>query len=135
MDEAAPAGYLKDSVILTTSDPRSRQVPLLVEGRVTSAVTVSPASLFMGVLEPGNKVTKKLVVRGNQPFRILSIACEDESFEFENSGEEVAKSVHLVPVTFLAGEHSGKIAKTIRIQTDLGATAPELAAYAVVQSQ
>ena len=35
-------------------------------------------------------------------------------------------------VTFIAGEESGKILKTIRIETDLGDVKPELSAYAVV---
>ena len=40
--------------------------------------------------------------------------------------------MHLVPVTFMAGEDLGKIVKTIKIQTDQGQFTPELAAYAVV---
>jgi len=48
-------------------------MPVLVEGRIVSGITVSPASLFMGVLQPGEQVTKQLVIKGKKPFRILSI--------------------------------------------------------------
>ena len=34
-------------------------------------ITVSPTALFMGVVQPGQKVTKQLVVKGKKPFRIL----------------------------------------------------------------
>ena len=133
LDEGAPAGYINDHLVLVTNDYNSKQIPVLVEGRVLSSITVSPATLFMGVVEPGKKVTRQLVVRGKKPFRILSVTCDGKSFEFQdptNDGE--AKLVHLVPVTFVAGEGSGKVTRTIRIETDSGGTAPELAAYAVV---
>jgi hypothetical protein len=89
------------------------------------------------MVEPGQQVTKRLVVRGKKPFRILSISCGDESFEFETPGPNISRPLHLVPVTFTASEENqGKIARTIRIETDLGTmTMPQLPAYAVVGRQ
>ena len=135
LDENAPAGYIKDHLMLVTNDYGSKQVPVLVEGRVVPSIMVSPSSLFMGVVEPGEKVTKKLVIRSKKPFRILSITCDDESFEFDVPDDDVSKPLHVVPVTFVAGANSGKVAKTIRIQTDAGQTQSELNAYAVVTPQ
>ncbi len=133
MDATAPPGYVRDHLLLTTNDPNHSQVPLLVEGCVVSGVVVSPASLFMGVVEPGQEVTKQLVVRGKQPFRILSIQCGDESFQFDTSDAATPKPIHLIPVTFTPRDARGKISRTIRIETDLGAmTMPQLPAYAVV---
>ncbi len=134
LDREAPVGYIKDHLMLVTNDSRSSRIPVLVEGRVEAAVTISPASLFMGVVEPGKRVTKKLVVKGKKPFRILSIRCDDESFEFGPVDNQVAKLVHLVPVTFVAGENAGKVNQTIRIETDLGNAMPEMAAFAVVSA-
>jgi hypothetical protein len=130
LDEKTPVGYLNDQITLVTSD--NQKIPVLVEGRVEPSVSVSPAALFMGVVQPGQKVTKQLVVKSKKPFKIVSIDCDDKSFEFDTSKEDAAKPVHLVPVTFLAGEDLGKIVKTIKIQTDQGQFTPELAAYAVV---
>ena len=132
LDEHAPPGYLQDHLTLITNDRRLTQVPVPIEGKVQSAITVSPASLFMGVVEPGKKVTKQLVVQGKQPFRIISISCDDESFEFDTSANDEPKTLHLIPVTFVAGEDRGKVSRTIRIETDFGNAAPELSAYAVV---
>jgi hypothetical protein len=132
LDEKAPVGYLNDHVTLVTNDQRSSQIPVLVEGRVEPSVSVSPAALFMGVVQPGQKVTKQLVVKSKKPFKITSISCDDKSFEFNTSKEDVAKPVHLVPVTFMAGDDLGKIVKTIKIETDQGQFTPELSAYAVV---
>jgi len=132
LDGQVPPGYLRDHLMLITNDPSSPRIPLAVEGLVQSEIMVSPASLFMGVVEPGKKVTKQLVVRGKTPFRILSVTCDGASFEFDTGGEAEAKLVHVIPVTFIAGQHPGKVLQTIRIETDLGESAPELSAYAVV---
>ncbi len=132
-DGNLPPGYLRDHLVLVTNDRTYTQVPVAVEGRVLSGITVSPASLFMGVVEPGQKVTKKLVVRGSRPFRIVSIESDADCFEFDTTGEDTPKTLHLIPVTFLAGTDPGKVAHRIRIETDLGdEKAPSLSAFAVV---
>ena len=113
----APAGYLNDSLSLITDDQRLPSVPIAVEGRVIPPLTVSPSSLFVGVLEPGASVTRQLVVRAKKPFKILSVRCADKSFQFKTGSE--SKPVHLVPVTFKAGDKPGEIEQTIEIETDL----------------
>lgn len=132
LDRNAPAGYLNEHLMLITNDGRSKQLPVRVEGRVRPAITVSPASLFMGVLRPGKAVTRQLVVQGKKPFRIISVTCEDDSLELQAPAGDAAKSLHVIPVTFIAGQRPGKLAKTIRIETDLAETPAELPAHAVV---
>jgi hypothetical protein len=132
VDKAAPAGYLNDRLMLVTDDSRGEQIPVLVEGQVLPGITVSPTSLFMGVVQTGRTVTKQLMVSGKKPFRILEITCDDKSFKFDLSKEDVAKNRHLIPVTFLATGDPGKVMKTIKVKTDQGEQTPELAAYAVV---
>ena len=134
LDKDSPVGYLQDHLLLVTSEGQNLQMPLAVEGRVVSNLTVSPSSLFMGIVQPGQEVTKSLVVKGARPFKVLSISCDDKSFKFAPVSEE-AKVVHVIPVTFVAGNTEGKVTKTIRIVTDLGQVSPELSAYAVISSQ
>lgn len=132
LDAEAPAGYLRDHLVLVTNDRRSREIPVPVEGVVQAGIVVNPTSLFMGVVQPGQKVTKQLVVRGKKPFRILSVDCDDDSFEFGTSAEQEPKALHVIRVTFMAGQEPGKVTKMIHIRTDLGETPPDLSAYAVV---
>lgn len=134
LDKDTPAGYLQDHLFLVTSEGQNIQMPLAVEGRVVSSLTVSPSSLFFGVVQPGQEVTKSLVVKGVRPFKVLRIACEGKSFKFAATDDE-AKLVHVIPVTFVAGNTEGKVTRTIRIVTDLDQASPELSAYAVVASQ
>ncbi len=133
VDRTMPAGYINDHLMLVTNDAANQQIPVLVEGRVTPGISVSPAALFMGVVKPGQKVTKKLIVTSKKPFRVLAITCDDpKSFKFDVSKEAGATRLHQIPVTFIAGTDTGKIVKTIKIKTDQGEMTPELAAYAVV---
>lgn len=115
-----PAGYFNDQIVLVTNDRRAAQVPLHIEGNVIPRLTVSPASLFLGVIKPGQKVTKTLIVRGKEPFKITRVSCEDGCFEFQPSDEK--KPLHIVPVVFVA-KKLGKITRMIRIETDLGSGA------------
>jgi len=134
LDGQTPPGYLNESLMLATNDPQMRQVPLAVEGIVQAGISVTPASLFMGVLQPGQKVTKQLVVRSKKPFRVLSVTCDEngDCFVFDPSTDTSPKPIHLIPVTFVAGDEPGKVLRKIRIETDLENASPELSAYAVV---
>ncbi len=115
----APAGDFTDQLIVETNDQNLQRVPLVVTGRVIDHLTVSPASLSLGVLHPGEKVTKQVVVRAKQPFRVVGVDCEgDDYFSFETP--EDARKVHLIPVTFTAGDEAASIAQKISIKTDLG---------------
>jgi hypothetical protein len=114
----APVGYIKEQLILITNDRRETQLPVDIEGQVVAALTVSPASLFLGVLEPGQKVTKQLIVRGKRPFKIVGIDCANDSLQFKLP--DASKPVHMIPVTFVAGDVPGKMTEKICIRTDLG---------------
>ena len=114
----APVGYIKDQLVLVTNDPRAAELPVDLEGRVISDITISPSQLFIGVVHPGQKVTKKLVVRGKKPFKIIDVKCPDKSFEIDAPKD--ARAVHLIPVVFTAGDDPGRIAQKISILTDQG---------------
>ena len=130
--EDAPAGYLKDYLLLATSDGQSREIPLAVEGRIMPGITISPAPLFLGVVRPGQTVTKSFVIQGKKPFRITSVQCDDKHFRLSPATADQPKPVHVIPITFTASDSPGRVEETIRIQIDLGSVVPELSTYAVV---
>ena len=117
LKKTAPTGYLKDQLTLVTNDAERQYIPLMVEGKVVPAVDVEPKSLHLGVVRPGESVTKQLVVRGTTPFRIIDVACEkpDDCFQFAANDKE--RKLHLIPVTFTASDTPGKIVETIQITT------------------
>lgn len=117
LKENAPKGYLNEQIQLMTNDRRTDHVPIEVTGRIAADLTVSPSSLSMGTVQPGQKVSKKLVVRGSGPFKITAVNCEDPAFTFTTDDSE--KPVHLIPVTYTAGNEPGKVNCKIEIETDL----------------
>jgi hypothetical protein len=114
----APAGYVQDQLVIVTNDAQAPEIFVDIEGRVTSAITVSPTTLFMGIVHPGQTVKKQLVVRGKQPFKIVGVKCDDKCFKV-TPGDE-AKPLHLVPVVYTAEASPGKVSRQITLLTDSG---------------
>jgi hypothetical protein len=130
--EEAPLGYLKDQLTILTNDSQLARIPIDVEGKVESEVTVSPSPLVFGEVKAGQKVTKPIVVRGSRPFRITEVECDDC---FEVKTPEEAKTFHLLRVTFNATK-TGNVVGRIHIKTDLGGdVVPTVPAYAQITEQ
>lgn len=117
---SSPTGYFQDQLTIVTDDQQLKTIPLMVQGSVVAPISVSPAAMFLGVLEPGQKVTKNLIVKGKQPFRVECIECGgNDNLEFKLPPKE-AKSVFIIPVTFTAGDSAGEFNQKITIKTSLG---------------
>jgi hypothetical protein len=134
LKEGAPAGYIKEQLLLVTNDPQARTIPIDVEGRVVPEITVVQMINF-GSLELGGKATKPLVIQGQRPFKITDIKCDDERFSFRlpDTGAE-PKKLYTIPITFTAGGDLGKVNRKILIETDRGKTVtPVVTALAEVR--
>ena len=118
LKQSAPAGYINDQLILVTNDPRATQIPMDVEGRIVAEVTVSPQVLALGTVSAGGSVTKNIVVRANRPFCVTGIVCSDGCLSCP--AKETPAKVHILPVTFQAGDVGGCIERRLTITTDLG---------------
>jgi len=132
LDDKTPVGYVKDTLIVETSERSGGTFAVEVEGRVVPELSVSPASLFLGVLKPGEVVTKSVVVKGKKPFKIVGMECKDGKDCFQFKLPEESKPLHVIPVTFTAGETPGKVTGKIAITTDRSADVMEFVAYAQV---
>jgi hypothetical protein len=115
-------GFFQDRLTIVSNDRFSQRIRLFAQGRIVSPVSVSPAALFVGNLEPDSTVTKQLVVRAKKPFLITAIKCTDSRFEFGQPSTQ-KKSLHFIPVKFVGDGREGRIAQQIKIETGLGITA------------
>lgn len=120
LGKEAPAGYVNETLWLVTNDLRAKSIPVPVEGRILDSITASPQSLFLGAVLPGQTVTKQIILRGQQPFRITSVACGCECLQASVPQNQEAKSMVLLPVKFTAGKTTGKFNQTVSIETDAG---------------
>jgi len=119
LKDSAPAGYFNEQLVMVTNDEQNPRIPVHISGRVVPAISIAPESLLLGDVARGGKVSKKVIVRGRQPFRILSVQCDDEEcFEFRTSDE--ASQRHVVEIVFNANKDPGAVKQTIHVATDLG---------------
>ncbi len=115
-----PPGYVKDQITVVTNDglADSQRIPLIVEGRVVPEISVTPEALVLGDVPSGESVTKKIIVRGKKPFKILDVNCGDDCFTFKTDTD--SKALHIVELTFNPGSQSGPIKVPVKITTDRG---------------
>ncbi|MEE2737933.1 MAG: DUF1573 domain-containing protein [Planctomycetota bacterium] len=128
----APTGYLRDQVWLRTNDRKRENVPVRVEAKIEPSVVVNPANLFLGVLKPGDKVTRPVVIRARQPFRVTGLEQIEGADSFRIEIPLELKAVHVIPVTFTANDIEGRLAGRFRVLTDLKEH-PELEFQSYVQ--
>lgn len=131
LKESAAAGYFNEQLVLVTNDDRNPRIPIHVAGRIIPQISVAPESVLLGDVTLGGQVSKKVIVRGKKPFRILSVECDEDSFQFKVDDRE--KALHVVEIVFVAKKDVGNVKQTIHIATDLGdAVRTTLTAYANV---
>jgi hypothetical protein len=114
----APPGFLNDQMVIVSNDRALAEFPFMIKGRVLPSITVSPSALSLGVLRPGQRVTKQLVVRSKREFEVTDVHCDGDCLSFKSP--EGKKKLHFIPVTFTAGDEPGNLAMKITIETDLG---------------
>ena len=118
LKDNVPVGFIKDQLTVVTNDRRadSQRIPLFVAGHVVPEISVTPETLVLGNVRAGEPITKKVVVRGKKPFKILDVNCGDNCFTF-NTDEE-SKVLHLVEITYRPGDQPGPIKVPVTITTD-----------------
>jgi hypothetical protein len=117
-----PAGYIKDQLTVVTNDSRAeyQRIPLIVSGHIRPEFSVTPEHLVLGEMEAGKASSRKIVVRGREPFKILDVTCASGRDCFKFDHDDQSRTVHFVEVTFTAGDEPGKFQTPIRIVTDRG---------------
>ncbi len=118
LKDTAPAGNLRDQLVLVTNDRSEQRIPVLIEGKVVPVISVAPNSVVFGEVAQGQEVSKKVLVRGKQPFRIVDIYCDDDSLKFQTPSEPATR--HIVKFQFTANGKPGKVEDKVNIVTDLG---------------
>lgn len=112
-----PAGKWYTDIWLKTNNsaiPRLR-VPVTVE--IEAALSISPTTVSLGQVKAGTETDRKVIIRGIQPFRILSVTGTDKQLRVRETSTE-RKSVHVLTVTLSPGT-PGELSRMVRVQTDL----------------
>lgn len=114
----APPGYLNGLLRFTTNETNSTATSIFlpIHGLIMEPLTAKPSCFQLGVVHPGEKLTKNLVIRGAKPFRIVQVSSPDSRIRFLVADDQ--SPVHVIPVTFTAGAEVGDIKQVISIKTD-----------------
>ncbi|MEZ6062056.1 MAG: DUF1573 domain-containing protein [Planctomycetaceae bacterium] len=116
LSENARAGQLRDLVTLVTNDQSNPYVPLMVEGTVVPDITVTPSTVNVRALAPGQTQTVQVVIKGKQPFIIEDVDCEGMADCFKAEISDDARPVHVVPIEFNAPNKPGKFSEEMVVK-------------------
>lgn len=110
-----PVGSWYSTVWLQTDQPGLAllNVPLQVE--VAALLSCTPADF--GQVAVGTETTRRVVVRADKPFRIVTVKSADAALRVEGAGSE-AKATHVLTV-HLKPAVPGTIEQTLQVVTDL----------------
>jgi hypothetical protein len=114
LNENAPAGPIESEIVIQTNDRNLTTVPLRLTANVTPEISIHPNLFSLGDIAVGESIKQLLVLKAQQPFRVLSI----KSDEFEIQHGELSdqpKAFHTLPIQLRTrpkdgyGESKGKI--------------------------
>jgi hypothetical protein len=119
LKDSAAGGYFNEQLVLVTNDEENPRIPIYVTGRIVPQISVAPESVMLGSVTRGEQVSKKVLVRGKKPFKIVSIQSDDEA-NLQCKTDDQSSERHIVDVVFDAKQDPGDVKIPIRIATDLG---------------
>lgn len=112
-----PEGDVRERLTLISNDRNFPTTEMSITGRVRPTLSVAPTALSFGSVAAGQSVTKRLVLRGEEPFAVKQVICPDTRFKFDLP--EGSKKIHLMNVRFEPGETPARVGQEIRIVTDI----------------
>jgi hypothetical protein len=117
----APAGLLRQELLLRTNDPVTPMVPVLVEATIQAPLTVKPNPLKMGSAKLGETVSRRMNVFGPKPFKIVAIDGLGDGVQADIP--QAVAPVQTVTLTYQPAK-AGELRRQLQIRTDLPGQAP-----------
>jgi hypothetical protein len=114
----APAGPLQGELVVVATDGSEEvKLPIQFSGKVVALLQLSPPVLDLANVKPGELVTKKVILKADQPFRVIDVTCENAAFTVQADGE--SRNMHFVEVSYKGIAESGKQQAELHFETDL----------------
>lgn len=110
LKEDAPAGRLREQLLMITDDANSPKVPLLLEARVRSEFTVAPEIIALGKLATGGSKDLQLVIsKAAGTFKVTGVACESGYDGLDVTLPPAANKVQIVRMKLKAPANPGNV--------------------------
>ena len=117
LQAGADPGSINEAIVFETNDNRLRTVPLAMSGQIQSALTVSPEIIYVSDVKKGELVNKAIFVRGNTPFQVTGVTCEDSSVSAEVPTEK--NKIQRIPLVIDTAGKTEEFTCEVIISTDL----------------
>jgi hypothetical protein len=115
LKKSAPVGNLRELITLVTDDVSRPHIPVLIEARVEPDVTVTPSLVSLGMMVPGKAKTVNVVIRGKKAIKVDKIECESDRNCFKIRLPEIARTVHVLPLTVTPPAESGEFTEEFTV--------------------
>lgn len=112
-----PPGKWFTDVWLKTNNPSMPKLRVPVTVEVEAELSMVPNNVQLGQVKAGTETDRKVVLRGQLPFRIVSIKGTDGELRVKDSSGE-SKTMHILTVT-LHPRLPGELNRTLRVLTDM----------------
>jgi Protein of unknown function (DUF1573) len=109
-------GFFKDEITLFTNDPTGATIPIAVTATVQASVTVSPSPLLLGQIRAGQPLTKTILVRASQPFKVTGVKSTKDEVTAA-SDPAVEKPAHTVSLSIKVPTQPGPFHTVIEVST------------------
>ncbi|MBY0587014.1 DUF1573 domain-containing protein [bacterium] len=113
----APAGTLEDTIRVHTNDPSTPIIVVKAKAQIEADVVVSPASIRLGTMTPGQTIERKVMIKAPNPFKVVRVDNADGLLEYRS--DDQAKTVQLVTLTLTMPAKGEEIPRHVDIVTDL----------------
>ncbi len=128
----APFGALRQYMTVVTDDEKNPHVPLLVEAEIRPDITVNPAVVSLGTMNPGQSKTVQVVLKGRKPFAVESVTCEKVKDVFQVRLPKNPGEVQIIPLTVTAPDTLGTLDEELSVAIPGRADPVKFRAYAKI---
>jgi hypothetical protein len=113
----APVGDLREQIVLVTNDVSSPQIPVMVEGRVIAEFSITPPSIVLKGMKPGEKIEQRIVIRGQKPFAVEKIESNSgsEAYQVKLPQKDRYQIVQILNVIINAPEKPGPLEEVFTV--------------------
>ncbi len=97
IDGTAPAGVLRDQLVLTTDEVGNSTISIPIEARVEADIVVTDVQF--GMVTPGHAKSMNVIVRGKKPFKIAEVSHVTREVRLKPADDATPPAVGAAPVS------------------------------------
>jgi len=117
LPDTLPVGQLEEKVLIKTNDPKNSETTVIAKARIEGQITIVPDSFKIDQLNPGDKLTRNVIIKSAAPFRVVQVNNTLGSFAVQSGGAD--KTVQMVSITYTAPADAGTIPDHLEFLTNL----------------